>query len=137
MPSMVRAGHDCVSLLPLQPMLAAWHTAHQPIGNRCLLRLQQPWLSSIPSLVVEQELVSDKPSDPSPEELYCAWLQADESIIVRGNGTIFLAGPPLVKAATGGAQHWSIHLQMPFWMVVHASVAIAAGHRSPADSSCR
>lgn len=27
--------------------------------------------------------------------------QADESIIVRGNGTIFLAGPPLVKAATG------------------------------------
>uniref|UniRef100_A0ACD6AC07 Uncharacterized protein n=1 Tax=Avena sativa TaxID=4498 RepID=A0ACD6AC07_AVESA len=26
---------------------------------------------------------------------------ADESIIVKGNGTIFLAGPPLVKAATG------------------------------------
>lgn len=26
---------------------------------------------------------------------------ADESIIVRGAGTIFLAGPPLVKAATG------------------------------------
>ena len=26
---------------------------------------------------------------------------ADESIIVRGTGTIFLAGPPLVKAATG------------------------------------
>ena len=26
---------------------------------------------------------------------------SDESIIVRGNGTIFLAGPPLVKAATG------------------------------------
>ncbi len=26
---------------------------------------------------------------------------ADESVIVRGNGTIFLAGPPLVKAATG------------------------------------
>jgi acetyl-CoA carboxylase carboxyltransferase component len=26
---------------------------------------------------------------------------ADETIIVRGNGTIFLAGPPLVKAATG------------------------------------
>ena len=33
----------------------------------------------------------------------CAWdgWQADESIIVRGSGTIFLAGPPLVKAATG------------------------------------
>ena len=27
---------------------------------------------------------------------------ADESVIVRGNGTIFLGGPPLVKAATGG-----------------------------------
>jgi len=26
---------------------------------------------------------------------------ADENIIVRGNGTIFLGGPPLVKAATG------------------------------------
>lgn len=26
---------------------------------------------------------------------------ADESIIVRNNGTIFLGGPPLVKAATG------------------------------------
>lgn len=26
---------------------------------------------------------------------------SDESVIVRGNGTIFLGGPPLVKAATG------------------------------------
>ena len=26
---------------------------------------------------------------------------SDESIIVKGNGTIFLADPPLVKAATG------------------------------------
>jgi len=26
---------------------------------------------------------------------------SDQSIIVRGNGTIFLGGPPLVKAATG------------------------------------
>src|SRR5476649_2660580 len=26
---------------------------------------------------------------------------ADQSVIVKGNGTIFLAGPPLVKAATG------------------------------------
>ena len=26
---------------------------------------------------------------------------ADESIIVKGEGTIFLGGPPLVKAATG------------------------------------
>ena len=27
---------------------------------------------------------------------------ADESIIVQKQGTIFLGGPPLVKAATGG-----------------------------------
>jgi len=26
---------------------------------------------------------------------------SDEAVIVRGNGTIFLGGPPLVKAATG------------------------------------
>ena len=26
---------------------------------------------------------------------------SDETVIVKGNGTIFLAGPPLVKAATG------------------------------------
>ena len=26
---------------------------------------------------------------------------SDETIIVKGNGTIFLGGPPLVKAATG------------------------------------
>ena len=26
---------------------------------------------------------------------------SDESIIVKGNGTIYLGGPPLVKAATG------------------------------------
>lgn len=26
---------------------------------------------------------------------------ADESVIVKGIGTVFLAGPPLVKAATG------------------------------------
>ena len=28
-------------------------------------------------------------------------VQADENVIVSGNGTIFLAGPPLVKEATG------------------------------------
>lgn len=26
---------------------------------------------------------------------------SDENVIVSGNGTIFLGGPPLVKAATG------------------------------------
>ena len=30
---------------------------------------------------------------------------SDESIIVRGQGTIFLGGPPLVKAATGRSGH--------------------------------
>ena len=30
-----------------------------------------------------------------------ATMQADETVIVKGNGTIFLGGPPLVKAATG------------------------------------
>ena len=29
---------------------------------------------------------------------------SDETVIVRGNGTIFLGGPPLVKAATGEAR---------------------------------
>ena len=35
---------------------------------------------------------------PAPWLLCC---QADENVIVSGNGTIFLAGPPLVKEATG------------------------------------
>ena len=26
---------------------------------------------------------------------------SDENVIVKGNGTVFLGGPPLVKAATG------------------------------------
>ncbi len=26
---------------------------------------------------------------------------SDETVIVKGNGTIFLGGPPLVRAATG------------------------------------
>jgi len=30
---------------------------------------------------------------------------SDESIIVRNQGTIFLGGPPLVKAATGEVVH--------------------------------
>ena len=30
---------------------------------------------------------------------------SDETIIVKGQGTIFLAGPPLVKAATGEDRH--------------------------------
>jgi acetyl-CoA carboxylase carboxyltransferase component len=33
--------------------------------------------------------------------LYIVPAMADQSIIVRRQGTIFLAGPPLVKAATG------------------------------------
>lgn len=33
---------------------------------------------------------------------------ADEAIIVRKQGTIFLGGPPLVKAATGEEVHKTI-----------------------------
>ena len=41
-------------------------------------------------------------SDCSPNQaLVWVYLQADETVIVKGNGTIFLGGPPLVKAATG------------------------------------
>src|SRR3546814_4792895 len=36
---------------------------------------------------------------------------ADESIIVKEQGTIFLAGPPLVKAATGRSEEHTSELQ--------------------------
>lgn len=41
---------------------------------------------------------------------------ADESVIVKGTGTIFLGGPPLVKAATGeevSAEELGILLDVP------------------------
>lgn len=40
---------------------------------------------------------------------------ADEAVIVKGNGTIFLGGPPLVKAATGEEvrSHGRSHMNSP------------------------
>lgn len=35
---------------------------------------------------------------------------ADESVMVKGNATVFLGGPPLVKAATG--EWWACVLQV-------------------------
>ena len=55
---------------------------------------------------------------------------SDETVIVQGNGTIFLGGPPLVKAATGeqvtaedlgGAQ-------------VHAEISGVVDHMAPSES---
>ena len=40
---------------------------------------------------------------------------SDESIIVKGNGTIFLAGPPLVKAALEKS------LQLRIWEVLRST----------------
>ncbi|GKY93883.1 hypothetical protein MPSEU_000355200 [Mayamaea pseudoterrestris] len=49
---------------------------------------------------------------------------SDETIIVRGNGTIFLGGPPLVKAATGEV----VSAEDLGGAVVHATVSGVADH---------
>lgn len=49
---------------------------------------------------------------------------SDETIIVRGNGTIFLGGPPLVKAATGEV----VSAQDLGGAEVHASISGVADH---------
>eukprot|EP00977_Amphora_coffeiformis_P016655 scaffold5215_cov181-Amphora_coffeaeformis.AAC.9 len=49
---------------------------------------------------------------------------SDETIIVRGNGTIFLGGPPLVKAATGEV----VTAQDLGGADVHASISGVADH---------
>ena len=41
---------------------------------------------------------------------------SDEAVIVKGQGTIFLGGPPLVKAATGevvSARSWAGRTSIP------------------------
>lgn len=46
---------------------------------------------------------------------------ADESVIVKKQGTIFLAGPPLVKAATGeevNASDWNNGVFDSYWEIV-------------------
>jgi 3-methylcrotonyl-CoA carboxylase beta subunit len=48
----------------------------------------------------------------------------DESVIVKGNGTIFLAGPPLVKAATGE----EVSAEELGGAEVHTSVSGVADH---------
>ena len=49
---------------------------------------------------------------------------SDETVIVRGNGTIFLGGPPLVKAATGE----TVSAQDLGGADVHASISGVADH---------
>lgn len=49
---------------------------------------------------------------------------SDETIIVRGNGTIFLGGPPLVKAATGE----TVSAQDLGGADVHANISGVADH---------
>ena len=49
---------------------------------------------------------------------------SDETIIVRGNGTIFLGGPPLVKAATGEV----VSAEDLGGAVVHTSISGVADH---------
>ncbi|NVK31969.1 MAG: methylcrotonoyl-CoA carboxylase [Gammaproteobacteria bacterium] len=56
---------------------------------------------------------------------------ADESVIVEGNGTIFLAGPPLVEAATGE----QIDAQSLGGGRVHATLSGVVDHRAPDDQS--
>ena len=55
---------------------------------------------------------------------------ADESIIVRGHGTIFLAGPPLVKAATGEV----VSAEDLGGAEVHARVSGVADHYATGDA---
>ncbi len=55
---------------------------------------------------------------------------ADESIIVRGHGTIFLGGPPLVKAATGEV----VSAEDLGGAEVHARVSGVADHYATGDA---
>ena len=55
---------------------------------------------------------------------------ADESVIVRGQGTIFLGGPPLVKAATGEV----VDAETLGGADVHARVSGVADHSANDDA---
>ncbi len=55
---------------------------------------------------------------------------ADESVIVRGTGTIFLGGPPLVKAATGE----EVSAEELGGADVHARVSGVADHLAVSDA---
>src|SRR5690606_35027489 len=54
---------------------------------------------------------------------------SDETVIVRGQGTIFLAGPPLVKAATGEI----VSAEDLGGAEVHARVSGVADHYAHSD----
>jgi acetyl-CoA carboxylase carboxyltransferase component len=54
---------------------------------------------------------------------------SDESIIVKGQGTIFLAGPPLVKAATGE----DVTAEELGGAIVHTSISGVADHLAQND----
>merc|ERR1711916_151488 len=56
---------------------------------------------------------------------------ADESVIVKGNGTIFLGGPPLVKAATGEVV--AAEAEDPLFDVEEMNGIIPANFREPFD----
>lgn len=56
---------------------------------------------------------------------------ADETVIVEGNGTIFLAGPPLVKAATGE----EVTAEELGGADVHTRISGVADHFAPDEST--
>ncbi len=55
---------------------------------------------------------------------------SDQSVIVKGTGTIFLAGPPLVKAATGE----DVTAEELGGAKVHTSISGVADHMAESDS---
>jgi acetyl-CoA carboxylase carboxyltransferase component len=55
---------------------------------------------------------------------------SDQSVIVKGTGTIFLAGPPLVKAATGE----EVSAEELGGAMVHTSISGVADHLAENDS---
>src|SRR5213593_1760196 len=55
---------------------------------------------------------------------------SDESVIVRGKGTIFLGGPPLVKAATGE----EVSAEDLGGALVHSQVSGVTDHIADDDS---
>src|SRR5947209_18605149 len=55
---------------------------------------------------------------------------SDETVIVRGNGTIFLGGPPLVKAATGE----DVSAEDLGGADVHARISGVADHLAVSDA---
>jgi 3-methylcrotonyl-CoA carboxylase beta subunit len=57
---------------------------------------------------------------------------SDETIIVQGNGTIFLGGPPLVKAATGE----QVSAEDLGGARVHAEVSGVVDHVAATEQPC-